>query len=71
MRNAAHKPFLQRVWWRRLSVMVTKELRQLFRDAALIGFFFWAFVMDVYLVCNSSMPGWSFTIRTIVPHPVN
>jgi ABC-2 type transport system permease protein len=49
MRNAAHKPFLQRVWWRRLSVMVTKELRQLFRDAALIGFFFWAFVMDVYL----------------------
>ncbi len=40
---------LQPVWWRRLSVMVTKELRQLSRDVALIGFFFWAFVMDVYL----------------------
>lgn len=40
---------LQPVWWRRLVVMVTKELRQLFRDAALVGFFFWAFIMDVYL----------------------
>lgn len=40
---------LQPVWWRRLRVMVTKELRQLFRDKALIGFFFWAFIMDVYL----------------------
>ena len=40
---------MQPVWWRRLAVMVGKELRQLFRDVALIGFFFWAFVMDVYL----------------------
>lgn len=40
---------LQAVWWRRVLVMVTKELRQLFRDKALIGFFFWAFIMDVYL----------------------
>lgn len=40
---------LQPVWWRRLLVMVTKEMRQLFRDAALIGFFFWAFLADVYL----------------------
>lgn len=31
---------LQPVWWRRLLVMVIKELRQLFRDKALIGFFF-------------------------------
>lgn len=49
MRRLAHMTVLQRVWWRRMSVMVTKELRQLFRDVALIGFFFWAFVMDVYL----------------------
>jgi ABC-2 type transport system permease protein len=49
MMNAVLVSVLQRVWWRRLSVMVTKELRQLFRDAALIGFFFWAFVVDVYL----------------------
>ncbi|MFO0698611.1 MAG: ABC transporter permease [Nitrospira sp.] len=40
---------LQPVWWRRLLVMVIKELRQLFRDKALIGFFFWAFLADVYL----------------------
>lgn len=41
--------FLQPVWWRRLVVMVTKELRQLSRDGALIGFFFYAFIIDVYL----------------------
>ena len=40
---------LQPVWWRRLLVMVNKELRQFLRDAALIGFFFWAFSMDIYL----------------------
>ncbi len=40
---------LQPVWWRRLLVMVVKELRQLSRDKALMGFFLWAFIMDVYL----------------------
>jgi len=49
MTETALAPILQRVWWRRLAVMVAKELRQLFRDKALIGFFFWAFIMDVYL----------------------
>lgn len=49
MTQTALAPILQRVWWRRLAVMVAKELRQLFRDKALIGFFFWAFIMDVYL----------------------
>jgi len=49
MMHAVLAPMLQAVWWRRLFVMLTKELRQLFRDKAVIGFFFWAFVMDVYL----------------------
>ena len=49
MMDAVLTPILQPVWWRRLFVMITKELRQLFRDKALIGFFFWAFIMDVYL----------------------
>ena len=49
MRSAVFTPLLQPVWWRRIGVMVMKELRQLSRDAALIGFFFWAFIMDVYL----------------------
>ena len=49
MMHAARSPLLQAVWWRRMSVMIVKELRQLFRDKALIGFFFWAFIMDVYL----------------------
>jgi ABC-2 type transport system permease protein len=49
MSRTVHAAVLQAVWWRRLLVMVTKELRQLFRDKALIGFFFWAFIMDVYL----------------------
>jgi ABC-2 type transport system permease protein len=49
MMHAARSPILRVVWWRRISVMIVKELRQLFRDKALIGFFFWAFVMDVYL----------------------
>jgi ABC-2 type transport system permease protein len=49
MMHAILAPMLQAVWWRRLFVMITKELRQLFRDKALIGFFFWAFIMDVYL----------------------
>lgn len=49
MMHAILAPMLQAVWWRRLFVMLTKELRQLFRDKAVIGFFFWAFVMDVYL----------------------
>jgi hypothetical protein len=38
MTDARVMAILQPVWWRRLSVMVAKELRQLFRDAALIGF---------------------------------
>ena len=49
MTSTVHAPMFQTVWWRRLVVMITKELRQLFRDKALIGFFFWAFIMDVYL----------------------
>ncbi len=49
MMNAFLTAMLQRVWWRRILVMVMKELRQLSRDKALIGFFFWAFIMDVYL----------------------
>lgn len=49
MTDRTPTPILQSVWWRRLFVMVAKELRQLFRDAALIGFFFRAFIMDVYL----------------------
>lgn len=49
MMRAMLGPMLQAVWWRRLFVMLRKEVRQLFRDKAVIGFFFWAFVMDVYL----------------------
>jgi ABC-2 type transport system permease protein len=49
MMNAVLMQVMQPVWWRRLYVMIAKELRQLFRDKALIGFFFWAFIMDVYL----------------------
>ena len=40
---------LTAVWWRRLRVMTVKELLQLFRDVALMGFFVWAFTIDVYL----------------------
>ena len=40
MMHAARSPLFQVVWWRRMSVMIVKELRQLFRDKALIGFFF-------------------------------
>ena len=49
MRDTVLTSLLQPVWWRRIGVMVMKELRQLSRDKALIGFFFWAFIMDVYL----------------------
>lgn len=49
MNSSAPTVFSQAVWWRRLSVMVVKEMRQLMRDVALIGFFMFAFLVDVYL----------------------
>ena len=36
------------VWWRRLTVLTGKELRQLSRDAALVFFFVWAFTINIY-----------------------
>lgn len=42
------------VWWRRLGVMTVKELLQLSRDMALVGFFVWAFTVDVYLAASGT-----------------
>jgi ABC-2 type transport system permease protein len=36
------------LWWRRLIVMTSKELRQLSRDMALVFFFVWAFSANIY-----------------------
>lgn len=36
------------LWWRRLCVMTSKELRQLSRDIALVFFFVWAFSANIY-----------------------
>ncbi|HWR89496.1 MAG TPA: ABC transporter permease [Dissulfurispiraceae bacterium] len=36
-------------WWRRLQVMVVKEIRQLLRDVPLLLFLIYAFTIEIYL----------------------
>lgn len=37
------------IWWRKLSVLTTKECLQLFRDTILLFFIVYAFTVDIYL----------------------